>query len=655
MILTVDEDYDKQHGTDLPMFSRVGKTTVSMYIAFSQAAMNKKEMEEFMKSNPGVDIEEYKKRQLLKKRNPNVHDNMDDLAKQRQKFLLKQTLTMDDIDKFFLEVKSKRREDKERLDSEKRAREDSIKNSLNNTHNSYADIKSQRSTGRSNNHTHHNSHYFSNAKGTSQFKSISRDQREQILSNTLGHNENMPEVGKYTPKYNVIRGKTLEEPSPSTQNYHTPNKRYGKQYQDNLQSPTNAQINLQNQHSIIQPTQPENQFTTEQSPTKGGNPQNTDMTPKSKRLNPKSLKNIHSRQNTGLQSQKVAYQNIPISPKYHMVINKFDQANIASTVMRTSIFSQNIDQVKAQEIVWTHSPKQVLQTHVKGTQFEKVPGRGKDFQSPINQKTLSSLKQSQVDNNQNTLMSMSHTVNNFSELVGGFAQNQTQDLRKASYRSHQVNDYKSLAAQTKTIEFDKMLARTDFFVKPPATQANYKPNQEYVMEKTLRGILDFKQMSGRQRQYNSHMMKVNDGTNQTASSLNYDKVLKAQHTQIAHLPKKVVSPNLKQYQGRDLSIYMQTEALKNVLNDNYRMQVEQHMQLEQETQLSYQTGKKPRVQSGKSSNSHARKLGERHLRGSLNSASKNQLLNFRINAARASIDGKIGVTKSGSKKINNFL
>lgn len=35
MILTVDEDYDKQHGTDLPMFSRVGKTTVSMYIAFS--------------------------------------------------------------------------------------------------------------------------------------------------------------------------------------------------------------------------------------------------------------------------------------------------------------------------------------------------------------------------------------------------------------------------------------------------------------------------------------------------------------------------------------------------------------------------------------------------------------------------------------------
>ena len=35
MILTVEEDYDKNSGTDLPMFSRVGKTTVSMYIAFS--------------------------------------------------------------------------------------------------------------------------------------------------------------------------------------------------------------------------------------------------------------------------------------------------------------------------------------------------------------------------------------------------------------------------------------------------------------------------------------------------------------------------------------------------------------------------------------------------------------------------------------------
>jgi hypothetical protein len=35
MIVTVKDDFDKQQGTDLPMFSRSGKTTVTMYIAFS--------------------------------------------------------------------------------------------------------------------------------------------------------------------------------------------------------------------------------------------------------------------------------------------------------------------------------------------------------------------------------------------------------------------------------------------------------------------------------------------------------------------------------------------------------------------------------------------------------------------------------------------
>ena len=68
MMLTITDEYDKDHGTDLPMFSRVGKTTVSMYIAFSQAALSKKEMEEYLKTHPGVDPEEYKKNQLKKRK-----------------------------------------------------------------------------------------------------------------------------------------------------------------------------------------------------------------------------------------------------------------------------------------------------------------------------------------------------------------------------------------------------------------------------------------------------------------------------------------------------------------------------------------------------------------------------------------------------------
>ena len=35
MILSIIDDFNKETGTDLPMFSRVGKTTVSMYLAFS--------------------------------------------------------------------------------------------------------------------------------------------------------------------------------------------------------------------------------------------------------------------------------------------------------------------------------------------------------------------------------------------------------------------------------------------------------------------------------------------------------------------------------------------------------------------------------------------------------------------------------------------
>ena len=51
------------------MLSRVGKTTVSMYIAFSQAALNKKQEEEYLKNNPSVDIEEYRATKKSRKSN----------------------------------------------------------------------------------------------------------------------------------------------------------------------------------------------------------------------------------------------------------------------------------------------------------------------------------------------------------------------------------------------------------------------------------------------------------------------------------------------------------------------------------------------------------------------------------------------------------
>lgn len=60
MIVTIKEDYDKSQGTDLPMFSRVGKTTVNMYIAFSQAAAANHEEEEYLKANPYSTAQEFR-------------------------------------------------------------------------------------------------------------------------------------------------------------------------------------------------------------------------------------------------------------------------------------------------------------------------------------------------------------------------------------------------------------------------------------------------------------------------------------------------------------------------------------------------------------------------------------------------------------------
>ena len=44
--MTLEKYEDKEKGVDLPMFSRVGKTTVSMYLAFSSAAQQKKQEEQ---------------------------------------------------------------------------------------------------------------------------------------------------------------------------------------------------------------------------------------------------------------------------------------------------------------------------------------------------------------------------------------------------------------------------------------------------------------------------------------------------------------------------------------------------------------------------------------------------------------------------------
>ncbi len=87
MIITVKDDFDKDQGTDLPMFSRVGTTTTSMYIAFSQAAMNKHEEEEYLRQNPGADIEEYRLKKKQGRHKKGDDGGLGTLKEQREKLL----------------------------------------------------------------------------------------------------------------------------------------------------------------------------------------------------------------------------------------------------------------------------------------------------------------------------------------------------------------------------------------------------------------------------------------------------------------------------------------------------------------------------------------------------------------------------------------
>ena len=43
MIISLKDDYDKELGTSLPMFSRSGKSTIPEHLCFSNAPGNKKE------------------------------------------------------------------------------------------------------------------------------------------------------------------------------------------------------------------------------------------------------------------------------------------------------------------------------------------------------------------------------------------------------------------------------------------------------------------------------------------------------------------------------------------------------------------------------------------------------------------------------------
>jgi hypothetical protein len=51
MILTIDDSYNKNEGTNLPMLSRSGKSTINQYLAFNSAKKKSVDVTPQPKSN----------------------------------------------------------------------------------------------------------------------------------------------------------------------------------------------------------------------------------------------------------------------------------------------------------------------------------------------------------------------------------------------------------------------------------------------------------------------------------------------------------------------------------------------------------------------------------------------------------------------------
>lgn len=191
MIVTVKDDYDKSKGTDLPMFSRVGKTTVNMYIAFSQAAMNNHEEEEYLKANPNSNVQEFRDKKKQRMMRNNDDGGLASLKDQREQLLKSDETvvgiifhycvqTLKEIESYFSDIRNKRKDEKTKTAEDIKAKKDSTK-----IDKRYA--------------------FIVNKTSTANFKSQTRDKRDLMLCKLDTFGNDAPEIGKYNPKHAVVR------------------------------------------------------------------------------------------------------------------------------------------------------------------------------------------------------------------------------------------------------------------------------------------------------------------------------------------------------------------------------------------------------------------------------------------------------------------
>ncbi|TNV82030.1 hypothetical protein FGO68_gene16144 [Halteria grandinella] len=632
MIVTVKDDYDKDKGTDLPMFSRVGKTTISMYIAFSQAEMNKHEEQEWLKQNPGSDINDYREKKK-NSRKKNDDGGLGALKDQREKLLKDdQTVTLKEIEEYFSEIRNKRQEEKQKAEEERRVRKEALKQQA-------AANRLDKKFGFTLN---------VNKACTQNFKSQTRDHRERILSKLDSKGNGAPEVGKYNPKLDALRTHmpdTIMRPETGTAG--TITRSFFSQTQPNqfiicekvlptleedtrqqiafsaAISPTNVQIQSQTQsvqqNSQVHDNDPHNQGTPQKAQNQdagGGQSPNANDSPTSgnggqeggqvkEQIQIINEQN-HPRTAVGGERKKrpwdpdnygqLAYQNMTVSPRYHLVIDR----PIENDSDTRKLFTQplNSNQYLVRRGQYPDKPIQARITKVLDA--SKMQGRLDFTMKDILRKSMKqeNLTTASTPRQSNKLRSqsidfkslMNNSQGNHGFGLSGF--NSPASVKSfndpLSEKKLQVGVLTSLSwSQSKNfINIPKMIERVpgEFFIGTYPTQASY--DLPTCIGEDINKLPRFHKMSGRYRRLHGNLLRnmnnlqkadpSTDGAPPEARpvNINYENMLSG-YERLGHMKKLSVPFDMGKAKARDMGMLMQTEQYKNILYDNYKQQVEE--------------------------------------------------------------------------------
>lgn len=138
----------------------------------------------------------------------------------------------------------------------------------------------------------------------------------------------------------------------------------------------------------------------------------------------------------------------------------------------------------------------------------------------------------------------------------------------------------------------------EYFIGSFATEATY--DLPTSIGESIEKMPRFNKMSGRYRRIHGSLVRnlnelqksaPRDGANMDIRprNINYEKMLEG-YDKLGHMKKLSVPFDMSKSKARDMTMLMQTDAYKNILYDNYRMQCEELVASER----GYTSGKSKR-------------------------------------------------------------